>query len=129
MVVICHSSCKICVLSKCIYDYKREDYSLLLRCFKYLFYSKGKHFQLGYVICLQYFFFHGFIIPTCKSSSGWAFIRIVLDHGYHLLWNYHKVFCLCFSFPFSENSYLTEFLIYCISWMLRCYWLFDAPPI
>lgn len=32
------------VLSKYICDYKRDDYSVLLRCFKYLFYSKGKHF-------------------------------------------------------------------------------------
>lgn len=35
----------------------RESYSLLFRCFKYLLYHKGKHFQLGYIIYPKDIFF------------------------------------------------------------------------
>lgn len=53
------------VLSKYIYDYERGLF-IAIRCFKYLLYSKGKHFQLGSIICPKYFLPSWFLLfqPT-----------------------------------------------------------------
>lgn len=114
MVVICHSAYKICILSKYIYAYKREGYSLLFRCFKYLLYHKGKHFQLDHIISPKYFCCccYVFVITTYKSGLKWTFIRIALYHSYHIIYCEKIVFFCChLFFSLSAKYHLTEFFI------------------